>query len=120
MARLPGRSLAKKNLWITVSQGDTKAYPGENAITKVIEQAGTKVARATWNGRSTAAQFATDVKELAAKGTTVNYSALLKGTTLTEAQVKQNPNALEHNSTWPIAYAIEDIRAWIFKQRRAG
>ena len=110
--------LAKKNLWITVSQGDTKAYPGENAITEVIEKAGTKVGRATWNGRSTAAQFATDVKEMEAKATTVNYSAFLKGTTLTEAQVKQNPNALEHNSTWPIAYTIEEIRAWIFKQRR--
>lgn len=110
--------LAGKNLWITVSQGDTKAYPGENAITKVIEKAGTKVGRATWSGRSTAAQFAADVKEMEAKATTVNYSALLKGTTLTEAQAKQNPNALEHNSTWPIAYTIEDIRAWIFKQRR--
>ncbi|WP_051742241.1 PHB depolymerase family esterase [Streptomyces xylophagus] len=110
--------LAKKNLWITVSEGDTKAYPGENAITKVIEQAGTKVARATWNGRSTAAQFATDVEELEAKGTTVNYSAFLKGTTLTATQAAQNPNALEHNSTWPIAYTIEDIREWIFKQRR--
>ncbi|MEV0485738.1 hypothetical protein AB0I69_34685 [Streptomyces sp. NPDC050508] len=52
------------------------------------------------------------------EATTVNYSALLKGTTLTEAQAKQNPNALEHNSTWPIAYTIEEIRAWIFKQRR--
>ncbi|MET7482958.1 hypothetical protein [Streptomyces sp. NPDC005538] len=112
------KPLAKKNLWITVSQGDTKAYPGMNAITKVIEAAGTKVSRATWNGRADATAFAADVKAMRAKGTTVNYSTFLKGTTLTAAQVKQNPNALEHNSTWPIAYTIDGIREWIFDQRK--
>ncbi|MET7569490.1 PHB depolymerase family esterase [Streptomyces sp. NPDC005492] len=112
------KPLAKKKLWVTVSQGDTKAYPGMNAITKVIEAAGTKVSRATWNGRAGATAFAADVKAMRAKGTTVNYSTFLKGTTLTAAQVKQNPNALEHNSTWPIAYTIEAIREWIFDQRK--
>ena len=46
---------AGKNLWVTVSPGDTKACPGENAIMSVIEKAGTEVARAVWDGRSTAA-----------------------------------------------------------------
>jgi predicted peptidase len=110
--------LAKKNLWITVSQGDTKAYPGENEITAVIEKAGTKVSRAVWNGRSTAATFTTDVKTMEAKNTTVNYSALLKGTTLTTAQAAAQPNAVEHNSTWPIAYTIEGVREWVFAQRK--
>jgi predicted peptidase len=109
--------LAGKNLWVTVSQGDTKAYPGENAIMKVIEKAGTEVSRAVWDGRSTAGQFATDVKAMAAEGTTVNYSTFVKGSTLTAEQA-ENPNAVEHNSTWPIAYTIEGIRDWIFAQRK--
>ena len=110
--------LAEKNLWVTVSQGDTKAYPGENAIMAVVEKAGTKVSRAVWDGQSTAAEFAADVKDMAAKGTTVNYASFKKGSTL--AGGLANAHGVEHNSTWPIAYTIEDIRAWIFAQRKAG
>ncbi|WP_405973473.1 alpha/beta hydrolase-fold protein [Streptomyces sp. NBC_00988] len=109
--------LAKKNLWVTVSQGDTKACPGENAIMAAVEKAGTKVSRAVWDGQSSAAEFAADVKAMAAKGTTVNYATFKKGSTL--AGGLANAHGVEHNSTWPIAYTIEDIRAWIFQQRRA-
>jgi len=108
--------LAKKNLWVTVSQGDTKAYPGENAIMAVVEKAGTKVSRAVWDGQSTAAEFAADVKAMAAKGTTVNYSTFKKGSTL--AGGLANAHGVEHNSTWPIAYTIEGVREWIFRQRK--
>ncbi|MDV9170314.1 hypothetical protein R6V09_09210 [Streptomyces sp. W16] len=108
--------LAKKNLWVTVSQGDTKAYPGENAIMTVVEKAGTKVSRAVWDGQSTAAEFAADVKAMEAKGTTVNYSTFKKGSTL--AGGLANAHGVEHNSTWPIAYTIEGIREWVFQQRK--
>lgn len=107
--------LAKKNLWVTVSQGDTKAYPGENAIMAVVEEAGTKVSRAVWDGQSTAAEFAADVKAMAAKGTTVNYATFKKGSTLPGGLA--NAHGVEHNSTWPIAYTIEGVREWIFRQR---
>jgi len=108
--------LAKKNLWVTVAQGDTKAYPGENAIMAVVEKAGTKVSRAVWDGQSTAAEFAADVKAMAAKGTTVNYATFKKGSTL--AGGLANAHGVEHNSTWPIAYTVEGIREWIFRQRK--
>ena len=110
--------LARKNLWVTVSQGDTKAYPGENAIMAVVEKAGTKVGRAVWDGQSSAAEFAADVKAMAAKGTTVNYASFKKGSTL--AGGLANAHGVEHNSTWPIAYTIEGVRAWIFEQRKTG
>ena len=113
----PAAPLAKKNLWVTVSQGDTKAYPGENAIMAVIEKAGTKVSRAVWDGQSSAAEFAADVKAMVAKGTTVNYASFKKGSTL--AGGLANAHGVEHNSTWPIAYTIEGIREWIFQQRKA-
>ncbi|MGX9888481.1 hypothetical protein [Streptomyces sp. NPDC002276] len=108
--------LAKKNLWVTVSQGDTKAYPGENAIMAAVEKAGTKVSRAVWDGQSTAAEFAADVTAMAARGTTVNYATFRKGSTL--AGGLANAHGVEHNSTWPIAYTIEGVREWIFRQRK--
>ena len=39
--------LAKDKLWIIVSEGDTKAFPGMNAITAALEKEGAKVSRAT-------------------------------------------------------------------------
>ena len=112
----PAAPLARKNLWVTVSQGDTKAYPGENAIMAVIEEAGTKVSRAVWDGQSSATEFAADVKAMVAKGTTVNYASFKKGSTL--AGGLANAHGVEHNSTWPIAYTIEGIREWIFARRK--
>ncbi|MFC8512174.1 alpha/beta hydrolase-fold protein [Streptomyces sp. NPDC057257] len=109
--------LAKKNLFVTVSQGDSKAYPGEDAIMSVIEKAGTKVSRATWNAKSTAAQFTKAVDAISAKGTSVNYVTFEKGTTLT-AESKKKYGTMEHNSSWAIAYTIEGVREWIFQQRK--
>ncbi len=102
--------LAKKKLWITVSQGDDKAYPGENAITAIAEQAGTKVARAVWDARSTAEQFATDVKTMEAEGARINYAAFAKGTLLPAGSSAAGG---EHNATWRVAYSIPEIRDWI-------
>jgi predicted peptidase len=82
----------------------------------VVEKAGTKVGRAVWDGQSTAVEFAADVKAMAAKGTTVNYSTFKKGSTL--AGGLANAHGVEHNSTWPIAYTIEGVREWIFQQRK--
>ncbi|WP_216892282.1 alpha/beta hydrolase-fold protein [Nocardia alni] len=108
--------LATKKLWVTVSQGDTKAYPGENEIMDIIEQTGTRVSRAVWNGQSTTAEFAADATALAAQGAPINYSAFLKGTTLSPGETA--PGGVEHTTTWPIAYTIEGIRAWIFQQHK--
>ena len=49
--------LAKNNLWIVVSQGDAKAYPGMNAITNTLEKEGAKVSRAIWDGRANESEF---------------------------------------------------------------
>lgn len=108
------KPLAKDKLWIVVSQGDLKAYPGENAITAVLEQEGAKVNRAVWNGRSTAAEFAGAVKKMEALGSPINYVALQKGTVVPTGQ--KDDGGSNHINTWRIAYTIEGIRDWIFKQ----
>jgi predicted peptidase len=106
--------LARKDLWIVVSQGDDKAYPGENAITDVITQNGTKVSRATWDGRSTPAEFAIDVQKLQASGSSVNYASFVKGSVLPPGTSETS----EHRFTWQVAYTIDGIRDWIFQQHR--
>lgn len=110
------KPLARQKLWIVVSQGDPKAYPGQNAITAVLEQAGAKVARAVWNGRSTPAEFAAAVRQLEAQGATIHYVALEKGSVVPPGQTDDAGS--HHVNTWRIAYGIEGIRDWMFRQRR--
>ena len=103
--------LAKKNLWILVSADDTKAYPGEQAITEVIQEQGTKVSTALWDGQSTAAEFAADVRTMKAQRTPVNFAAFETGTT-----VPTGSTTSAHMGTWQIAYTIPGIRDWIMRQ----
>ncbi|MFJ3422225.1 alpha/beta hydrolase-fold protein [Streptomyces sp. NPDC086082] len=105
--------LARKNLWILVSADDTKAYPGEQAITEVIQEQGTKVGTALWDGQSTAAGFAADVRAMTAQRTPVNFSAFKTGTT-----VPSGSTTSAHMGTWQIAYTIPGIRDWIMRQSR--
>ncbi|QJD98320.1 hypothetical protein HH214_06210 [Mucilaginibacter robiniae] len=108
--------MANDHLWIVVSQGDTKAFPGMNAITAALEEKGAKVSRATWSGRATANEFAADVKAMEAQGTSINYAALQNGTVI-PAGVTDNGGG-NHRGTWRIAYTIEGIRDWLFRQRK--
>ena len=110
--------LARQKLWVMVSAGDAKAFPGQNAIMKVIEAEGTKISRATWDGTSTPEKFADLGAAQAAEGTPVNYTVLRLGTVVPEGQ-EDNPGS-NHVNTWRIAYTIAGIRDWIMQQRREG
>ncbi|WP_406457340.1 alpha/beta hydrolase-fold protein [Streptomyces sp. NBC_01622] len=103
--------LAKKDLWILVSADDTKAYPGEQAITAVIQEQGTQVSTALWDGQSTAAEFAADVRSMKAQRTPVNFAAFEAGTV-----VPAGSTTSAHMATWQVAYTIPGIRDWIMRQ----
>ncbi|MDG5487754.1 prolyl oligopeptidase family serine peptidase [Sphingomonas sp. BGYR3] len=108
--------LAEDRLWITVAEGDLKAFPGQNAITKTLEAKGATVARAQWDGRSTPAQFDARASELIAKGAPINYVALTKGTVVRAGQPDNGGS--NHTNTWRIAYSIDAIREWLMHQHR--
>ncbi|MFD5286327.1 alpha/beta hydrolase-fold protein [Streptomyces rubrogriseus] len=108
--------MADDKLWITVSQGDENAYPGQNAITAALEEDGATVARAVWDGTSTEKEFAADVRKLLAQKAAVNYVAFEAGTVVPADQEDNSLN--NHLNTWRIAYGIEGIREWVFQQRK--
>ena len=108
--------LAHQKLWILVSQGDLKAYPGENAMMAALEKDGAKVGRAVWDGRSTPEQFAAAVARMEADGNPINYVALQQGTVVPAGQ--SDDGGSNHMNTWRIAYTIDGIRDWLFAQRR--
>ncbi len=100
--------LVGKKLWITVSQGDTKAYPMNNELTTVIEQHGGSVDRATWDARWDQQRFATEVSAVQSGNADVDYVSFLTGTVPVPSRGLQ-----EHNGTWRIAYSIPGIRDWV-------
>jgi predicted peptidase len=110
------KPMAQDKMWIVVSQGDLKAYPGQNAITTALEAEGAKVSRAVWDGRLSSQQFAPLVSQMEAQGNAINYVALLKGTVVPAGQ-NDSPGG-NHVNTWRIAYTIEGIREWLFRQHK--
>lgn len=110
--------MAKKKLWIVVSQDDTKAYPGMNAITTELEKHGAQVTRAMWDGTANAVKFERDVKAMLQTGPQSNvfYVAFQQGTLMHLGG--NTAGAAGHRNTWRLAYTIEGIRDWLFRQRK--
>ncbi len=95
--------LANKPLWIVVSEGDSKAHPGMDAITKVLSQHGATIAKATWNAEAGPVVLAKDVKAMRQQNASVNYTLFAGG---------------NHRYTWQYAYSIDGIRDWLFEQHK--
>jgi predicted peptidase len=110
--------MAKKKLWIVVSQDDDKAYPGMNAITAELEKHGARVTRNLWDGNASPAQFKRDVAAMLQTGSNSNvyYVAFRQGTVIPPGQ--STAGAAGHRNTWRIAYTIEGIRDWLFQQHK--
>lgn len=109
--------LAKQKLWIMVSADDLGAYPGENAIVAKLEKEGAKVSKAFWNAKWSNEEYRKAFEEIVANHTDINYTIFEKGSVLpSDSDTKR---ASGHRNTWRVAYSIEPIREWIFKQHRS-
>ena len=112
---------AMKNLkwWITVSEDDSKAYPGEIAITEKLASFGAKIAQAEWNAQWTADEFAQAFAKMDAEHANINFVHFAKGSVFkTEAEANAG-GASGHTATWKYAYNIAPIREWIFRQQKS-
>jgi len=96
-------AMAKKPLWIVVSEGDTKAHPGMEAITSVLVKHGATIAKATWNAEAASSVLARNVNAIRKENASVNYTTFAGG---------------NHRYTWEYAYSISGIRDWLFEQHK--
>ncbi len=106
--------LTRANMWIVVSEGDRKAFPGMNASMAALEAAGAKISRAAWNGQANAAEFASNVRQMIAEGNNIKYTVFVNGTVVPKFLPDDGLN--NHIYTWPVAYTIEGLRDWLFSQ----
>jgi predicted peptidase len=110
-------SLAHKNLWFIISEGDMRAYPATSASLPVMEKAGAKVCQARWNAKASPTEQAENVKWMIDQECNIKVAYYIKGTTLPVGQ--ENSGANEHMETWNVAYSIEGVRDWLFTQKKA-
>ena len=108
--------MAKNNLWITVSTGDSKAYPGMNAITSELIKRGGTVARDSWRADYSDTQFLEGARKVISQKTNIKYVTLEKGTN-PYLPKDANPGS-EHSGTWKVAYSIPGIKDWMFSQTK--
>ena len=109
-------TMARNNLWITVSTGDAKAYPGMNAITSELIKRGATVAKDSWRADYTDAQFLERARKVIAQKSNIKYTTLEKGT---NRYLPKDANpGLEHSGTWKVAYSIPGIKDWMFLQSK--
>lgn len=105
--------MAGNRLFIIVSQDDSKAFPGQNAITEALEAEGTKVARAEWDASWSDEQFQFAFDDLIAEGARINYVSFAKGTVFEDGA--DTEGASGHRNTWRVAYSIAPVRDWIMR-----
>lgn len=117
-ADLITQNMAGVKWWITVSQDDAKAYPGQTAIVEKLAEYGARVARGEWNAQWTPAEFLAAFRRMDARGANINFVSFTKGSVFKmEAQANAG-GASGHTATWQYAYDIAPVREWIFRQRR--
>lgn len=108
------RPLYDKELWIAVSQGDLKAYPGMNASVAVWEEEGATVSKAIWSGQSTVEDFTAYTDAMMKEGNDIKYTAFEAGTVVPEGQDDGGGN--NHMYSMRIAYGIDALRDWLLAE----
>jgi predicted peptidase len=109
--------LKDKKMWIVVSEGDFRAFPGMNASIELWEKAGAKVVKGTWSAREPASVQAANAAKMAAEHNNIMYTHFIKGTTMPPGM--ENLGSSEHLTSMRFAYAIPVIRDWLFQQSKA-
>jgi predicted peptidase len=97
-------AMVDDHLWIIVSEGDNKAYPGMNEAVANWESLGASVATSDmWDSTVSDTEFDALVEATLSQGANINYTVFEGG---------------NHRYTWSVAYTIEGIRDWLFDQTK--
>lgn len=109
-------AMIHQRLWIIVSEGDFRAFPGMNASVEAWEKAGARITKGRWSARDPQEVQAANVAKMIAERNTIMYTTYVKGTCLPPEQA--NSGGQEHMASWQFAYAIPSVRDWLFAQSK--
>lgn len=99
------KAMKDKKLWIIVSQGDNKAYPGMRSAVSLWKSLGTKVVEdgTFWDTKGSWTDLEAKAKALEDTGYPMHFTVFKDG---------------NHMYTWSVAYNLETVRDWLFEQKK--
>ncbi|MFB2595677.1 hypothetical protein ACEYYB_12600 [Paracoccus sp. p4-l81] len=100
--------LARSNLWVIVSEDDSKAFPGMTAIMEVLAANGARITRGQLDAEATPEVQAAEIADLqaSADGSSVNFTTFAPGTVLDD---RHGTGGAGHVNTWAYAYDIPAV-----------
>lgn len=102
------------HMWILVSEGDTKAYPGMNAVTDAMETSGARVGRYRWDAKSP--ELDEQIQKALEEDVNIRYTVLTGDSVLPDGHA-QFPGAY-HMATWPVVYQMDGLKQWLFSNSK--
>lgn len=107
--------MSNDNLWIIVSEGDSKAYPAMNEATALWESEGAVIDHAVLDAKADQDTLNKIAEEVKNKNGNIKYTTLALGSTLSDP----SSGGSEHLSTWKtVGYTIEPSHDWLFEQSK--
>ena len=102
----------KCKMWILVSEHDARAFPGMNAVTEALEEAGTAIGRYRWDAKLSPEELDDCVREAMKDPETIKYT-VFNGSTVVPPWEVDSPGS-NHTSTWNVVYQIKELKNWLF------
>lgn len=111
------RHMKDDNVWMLNSDGDARAYPGMNAIAEELRDAGADIERGEYDAKWPKEQLEAAAEATAASGRHVLYSTFIDQSVVPEGVTKSPVS--NHMNTWPVAYSLNAVHDWLFRQKKA-
>lgn len=105
-------ALSHKNLWLITSDGDARAYPSMNAMVEAWEKTDAKVTTFRWNAREGSEALSKLAQQAAQQDLNIRYTVFTDCSVVPEGV--ENTPITNHVNSWPVAYAIDAVRDWLF------
>lgn len=96
--------LSKDNLWLLSCKGDQKSSAGVAGAIEVWKRNGAQVTEQEWPLEATPEAHDEEVAGMLKCGGNIHYTHFAGG---------------NHRATWCVAYGIDGVREWLFRQHRA-
>jgi predicted peptidase len=104
------KPLATDKMWVVVSEGDAKAFPGPNAIMEALKAECAAIAQAQWNGRGTPDELSAEARALEATGAPILYATFAPARCTCPGRMTAPARTTSTPGAWPIRSRRSETR----------
>ena len=104
--------LSDESFFYITAGGDEKASGGQDELMAMLDEAGVSYSFGSWDAQEDADSQNASVRELIAEGNRANFIRFETGTVL------NGSGGMEHMASFNYGYDMEEVRDWLFAQRK--